>query len=84
MNCAFAAGYNLIAFRKLWAQRMNTQQEGAYTYQQKVMLLKNRYKSTKDLWLFMTERCKYSFAFLLVRPELMEFQHQSRWSMLAC
>ena len=61
----------------LSAQTMNAQQEGAYTYQQKVMLLKSRYKSSKDLWLFMTERCKYSLAFLLVRPELMEFQHQS-------
>jgi hypothetical protein len=28
------------------------------TYQQKVMLLKSRFKNTKDLWLFMTERRK--------------------------
>ena len=31
---------------------------GPQTYQQKVMLLKSRFKNTKDLWLFMTERRK--------------------------
>ena len=30
------------------------------TYAQKVMLLKSRFKNTKDLWLFMTDRRKYS------------------------
>jgi hypothetical protein len=59
---------------------MNAQQEGAYTYQQKVMLLKSRYKSSKDLWLFMTERCKYSFAFFSPKTRVEEFQHQGIWS----
>jgi len=34
-------------------------QNGPQTYQQKVMLLKSRFKNTKDLWLFMTDRRKY-------------------------
>ena len=34
-------------------------QNGPQTYQQKVMLLKSRFKNTKDLWLFITDRRKY-------------------------
>ena len=37
---------------------MNTHQ-APHTYQQKVMLLKSRFKNTKDLWLFMTDRRKF-------------------------
>ena len=29
------------------------------SYQQKVMILRQRYRSTKDLWLYMTEKCKF-------------------------
>ena len=31
----------------------------SYSTQQKIMLLRLRYKSTKDLWLYMTQRRKY-------------------------
>ena len=30
-----------------------------YSTQQKVMLLRSRFKNTKDMWLYMSERRKY-------------------------
>ncbi len=28
------------------------------THQQKIMLIRSRFKTTKDMWLYLTERCK--------------------------
>ena len=30
----------------------------------KMTMIRNRYKSTKDLWIYMVERCKYCFDFI--------------------
>ena len=35
------------------------QQKGEFSYEQKIMLCKSRFRSTKDLWLYMTERLEY-------------------------
>ena len=32
-----------------------------YSTQQKVMLLRSRFKNTKDMWLYMSERRKFKF-----------------------
>ena len=29
--------------------------------QQKIMLLRSKFKSTEDTWVYLTERCKYLF-----------------------
>jgi len=68
----------------LSAQTMNAQQEGAYTYQQKVMLLKSRYKSSKDLWLFMTERCKYPLYFPAAKARVDEVPTSRSLVLHAC
>ena len=53
------------------------------TYQQKIMLLRSRFKSTKDLWIYMTERCKchsfltfLSFAVGYLLPSIRETRLQ--------
>ena len=28
------------------------------SHQQKILMLRQRYRSTKDLWLYMTQKCK--------------------------
>ena len=34
------------------------------SYEEKMNMIRQRYRSTKDLWLYMTERCKYSLPLL--------------------
>ena len=38
------------------------------SYQDKVMMIRQRYKTTKDLHTYMSERRKYTFPYLEINP----------------
>jgi len=60
--------------------KLNTLEKMDYqhttTQQQKIMLLRSRFKNTKDMWLYMSEKRKYLINFVLAR---VSFSPQEVW-----
>jgi hypothetical protein len=60
--------------------KLNTLEKMDYqhttTQQQKIMLLRSRFKNTKDMWLYMSEKRKYLINFVLAQ---VSFSPQEVW-----